>query len=136
VGYEDRAGLIATELAVHFERGRDYPRAVRYLRSAGENAVLRSAYREAIAHLTRALALLSSWGRRSTETVETHRASRAHRALALGRRRSKPRICTRELVDRLGTSLGGSRSWGRFVNAVAGATRGARGRRAPPRCAE
>jgi DNA-binding winged helix-turn-helix (wHTH) protein/predicted ATPase len=54
----DRAGTIATELAVHFERGRDYQRAVRYLRSAGENALLRSAYREAIAHLTRALALL------------------------------------------------------------------------------
>ena len=54
----DRAGAIATELAVHFERGRDYHRAVRYLRSAGENALVRSAYREAIAHLTRALALL------------------------------------------------------------------------------
>lgn len=54
----NRAGAIATELAVHFERGRDYHRAVRYLRAAGENALLRSAYREAIAHLTRALALL------------------------------------------------------------------------------
>jgi DNA-binding winged helix-turn-helix (wHTH) protein/tetratricopeptide (TPR) repeat protein len=54
----DRAADIATELAVHFERGRDYPRAVRYLRSAGENALLRSAYREAIAHLSRAMTLL------------------------------------------------------------------------------
>jgi DNA-binding winged helix-turn-helix (wHTH) protein/tetratricopeptide (TPR) repeat protein len=58
VAHGDRAGGIAAELAVHFERGRDYHRAVRYLRSAGENALLRSAYREALAHLTRALALL------------------------------------------------------------------------------
>jgi predicted ATPase len=54
----DRTAAIATELAMHFERGRDYHRAVRYLRSAGENALLRSAYRETIAHLTRALGLL------------------------------------------------------------------------------
>jgi DNA-binding winged helix-turn-helix (wHTH) protein/tetratricopeptide (TPR) repeat protein len=56
--YGERAGAIAAELAVHFERGRDVARAVPYLRLAGENALLRSAYHEAAAHLTRALMLL------------------------------------------------------------------------------
>ena len=51
-GYADRAADISGELAVHFERGRDYRRAVRYRRLAGQNALRRSAYREANAHLT------------------------------------------------------------------------------------
>ena len=37
--YGERAREIATELAVHFERGRDYRKAVQYLQQAGENAV-------------------------------------------------------------------------------------------------
>ena len=48
----------ATELAMHFERGRDPARAIRYLRAAGKIATQRSAAREAVAHLTRALDLL------------------------------------------------------------------------------
>jgi len=56
--YGERAGEIAAELAVHFERGRDYRRAVQYLHQAGENAIRRSAYVEAIGHLTRGLKLL------------------------------------------------------------------------------
>ena len=39
--YGGQARVIAAELAVHFERGRDYRRAVRYLQQAGENAVRR-----------------------------------------------------------------------------------------------
>jgi tetratricopeptide (TPR) repeat protein len=57
-GYGERADLIAAELAVHFERGQDLQRGARYLRLAGETALLRSAYREASGHLGRALALL------------------------------------------------------------------------------
>ena len=57
-GYDERAGEIAAELAVHFERGHEYPRAVRYCEQAGKNAIRRSAHREAIAHLTRGLELL------------------------------------------------------------------------------
>jgi predicted ATPase len=45
---------------VHFERGRDYPRAVQYLRQAGENAIQRYSHREAITHLTQGLALLAT----------------------------------------------------------------------------
>jgi DNA-binding winged helix-turn-helix (wHTH) protein/predicted ATPase len=58
--YGDRAGEIAAELAVHFERGRDYRRAIQYLRQAGENAVRRSAHQEAINLLTKGLELLNT----------------------------------------------------------------------------
>jgi predicted ATPase/DNA-binding winged helix-turn-helix (wHTH) protein len=57
-GLRERAVEAATELAMHFERGRDPARAIRYLRIAGEIATQRSAAREAVAHLTRALDLL------------------------------------------------------------------------------
>jgi DNA-binding winged helix-turn-helix (wHTH) protein/tetratricopeptide (TPR) repeat protein len=55
--YGARASEIAGELAVHFEQAREMPRAIAYLRKAGENATRRSANQEAIACLTRALAL-------------------------------------------------------------------------------
>ncbi len=58
--YGARAGEIAAELAVHFERGHDYRRAVQYLQQAGENAVRRSAHQEAISHLTKGLELLKT----------------------------------------------------------------------------
>ena len=45
---------MAAELAMHFERGTGLPRAVQYLQQAAENALQRSAYPEAITHLTRA----------------------------------------------------------------------------------
>ncbi|MBI3301580.1 MAG: AAA family ATPase, partial [Deltaproteobacteria bacterium] len=59
-GYGERAGEIAAELAVHFERGRDYRRAVQYREQAGENAIQRSAHVEAISHLTKGLELLKT----------------------------------------------------------------------------
>lgn len=49
---------IAAGLAVHFEQGRDVPRAVRYLQFAAENARRRSAFKEARQHYERALLLL------------------------------------------------------------------------------
>ncbi|MBI3798745.1 MAG: AAA family ATPase, partial [Deltaproteobacteria bacterium] len=58
--YGERAKEIAAELAVHFERGRDYRRAVQYLQHAAENASRRSAYQEAIGLLTRGLELLKT----------------------------------------------------------------------------
>jgi len=48
----------AAELAMHFERGHDYGRAVRYLMQAGQNALRRSAHPEAIRLLTKGLELL------------------------------------------------------------------------------
>jgi len=58
--YGEKAREIAAELAVHFERGRDYRRAIQYLQQAGENASQRSASVEAVAHFTRALELLKT----------------------------------------------------------------------------
>ncbi len=49
---------IAAELAVHFEQGRDFPRAVRYLRLSAVTAANRCANREALDHLDHALRLL------------------------------------------------------------------------------
>jgi len=59
-GYGNRAKEIAAELAVHFERSRDAPRAVLYLWQAGENALRRSAYHEALGYLTKGLKLLTT----------------------------------------------------------------------------
>src|SRR5262249_13964392 len=58
--YSTHAGEIAASLAVHFERGRDYRRAVQYLEQAGETASRRSAYQEAIGHFTRGLEVLKT----------------------------------------------------------------------------
>jgi len=56
--YGERAREIAGELALHFERGRDYQRAVYYHQQAGENALQRSAHTEALAHFDVGLDLL------------------------------------------------------------------------------
>ena len=60
VAYGARAHELAAELAVHFEKGRDYHRAVQSLQQAAANAIRRYAHREAISHLTRALELLQT----------------------------------------------------------------------------
>jgi DNA-binding winged helix-turn-helix (wHTH) protein len=59
--YGERAADIAAELAMHFELGHDYRRAVKHLRQAAQNHFLRFANREAIAYLMRALGLLEHW---------------------------------------------------------------------------
>lgn len=59
-GYGTRASEVAVELAMHFERGRDYERAVRYLHVAGETAMRRHAHREAVAFFSKGLALLQT----------------------------------------------------------------------------
>jgi predicted ATPase/DNA-binding winged helix-turn-helix (wHTH) protein len=59
-GYGAQASERAAELAVHFERGRDYQRAVQYLQQAAENAARRHAPHEAIALLTQALTVLTT----------------------------------------------------------------------------
>ena len=55
-----RSAEIAAELAVHFEQAGDAPRAVRYLGQAAQNALRRSAGREAADLLTRALEQLQT----------------------------------------------------------------------------
>jgi predicted ATPase len=59
--YEDQASeiaAIAPQLAWHFQEAGIAEKAIHYLHQAGERAVELSAYQEAIAHLTRGLALL------------------------------------------------------------------------------
>jgi len=60
VGYGAQAGARAAELALHFARGRDVPRALRYGQQAAENALRRYAYQEAIDHFTRGLEVLQT----------------------------------------------------------------------------
>ena len=59
-GYGARAGEIAAQLAVHFERGGEVQRAVHYWQQAGDNAARRNAHHEAIAALRKGLALLAT----------------------------------------------------------------------------
>jgi predicted ATPase len=59
-GYGTRAGEIAAQLAVHFERGGEVPRAVHYVQQAGDNAAWRNAAQEAITLLTNGLTLLAT----------------------------------------------------------------------------
>jgi DNA-binding winged helix-turn-helix (wHTH) protein/predicted ATPase len=59
--YGSRAREIAAELAMHFERGRDFQRAVQYLTHAAEKAAQQYAYQEAAGHLTRGLELLKAF---------------------------------------------------------------------------
>jgi DNA-binding winged helix-turn-helix (wHTH) protein/tetratricopeptide (TPR) repeat protein len=54
----EREQELASELAMHFERGRDYEQAIRYLRLSGENAARRFAYRDAIQLWRQALKLV------------------------------------------------------------------------------
>lgn len=56
--YGARAADIAAELAMHFVRAQDTPRAIQYLRQVAETAASRHAHHEVIAALSRALALL------------------------------------------------------------------------------
>jgi predicted ATPase len=58
--YGKRVREIAAELAMHFEQGREYRKAVQYLQKAGENAIRRSANQEAINLLTGGLELLKT----------------------------------------------------------------------------
>ena len=66
----DASDEIAAELALHFERGGEAPRAIRFLRVAAENAARRLAGTEAIAHLTHALGLVDRLARRDRPLEE------------------------------------------------------------------
>ena len=56
---DDRSGSIAAELAMHFEKARDYSRAVAYLHDAAQNANHHSANREAATLSRRGLELVT-----------------------------------------------------------------------------
>jgi len=58
--FGDSVGEIAAELAMHFERSHDWPRALKYLLQAAETASSRSAHHEAADLATRGLEVLKS----------------------------------------------------------------------------
>ncbi|HSA91895.1 MAG TPA: AAA family ATPase [Terriglobales bacterium] len=84
-----RAHERAAELAEHFTEGRDARRAMHYHQVAAENAFSRSAFREAIAHLQEALAMV----RRLPDLPERRRAEL-------------------EVLAALGPALAFTRGWG------------------------
>ncbi|HEU4833633.1 MAG TPA: AAA family ATPase [Pyrinomonadaceae bacterium] len=55
-----RAVEISAELAMHFERGRDYKRAAYYLKTGANNAIRRFAYQEAVDLARRGIELISN----------------------------------------------------------------------------
>lgn len=55
--YGNETARIATALAMHFEYGREFPRAIAYLTQAGDNAAGLFAHNQACDHFTRALEL-------------------------------------------------------------------------------
>ena len=57
-GYGKRTADIAPTLALHFEHGRDFPNALRYLSQAAESSAKRLGHEEAANYLTRALGIL------------------------------------------------------------------------------
>ena len=59
-GYTGQAGAIASELAMHFERGNDHARAASHFGAAAQKAMSRGAAREALVHLDRATKLLNN----------------------------------------------------------------------------
>ena len=56
--YRGRTPEIAPLLALHFEQGRDFPNALRYLGQAAESSAKRLGHAEAASYLTRALGIL------------------------------------------------------------------------------
>ena len=81
-GYGVQAPEFAAELAVHFVEGNDVPRAAIYLRYAAEQALARSAHREAVELLERALHLVQCLPE-STERAQHELAVQATLAPAL-----------------------------------------------------
>jgi tetratricopeptide (TPR) repeat protein len=59
VGYGARSAEIAAPLAVHFEEGRDFSKAIRYLGQAAESSAKRFANREVVIYVSRALDLVA-----------------------------------------------------------------------------
>jgi predicted ATPase len=57
-GFGHRAGEIAAELAMHFERGGDFEQAIPFLARAAETALQRAAHRETLDYASRGLQML------------------------------------------------------------------------------
>ena len=86
-GYGARAGEIAAQLALHFERGGEVQRAVHYWQQAAGNAARRNAHHEAITALTqRPGAAGDPAGEPRAHPARTHAAAHPGGAVAWPRR--------------------------------------------------
>lgn len=74
--YGKRAPQIATQLAIHFEQGRDFPRTIEYLIHAGDHAAKLYGYAEAERHYSRALSLVQKL---ATESQPEHLMTLYHK---------------------------------------------------------
>ena len=84
--HRDQVSRIAAPLAVHFERGRDFVKAVDYLIQAGDNATRAYANAEAEALYSRALSLVDRLGTEAkAQTEVTIREKRSTTRLELSR---------------------------------------------------
>jgi len=84
--YGKRAPQLATQLALHFERGRDFARAIEYLIHAGDNAAKFYGNGEAADHYTHALELVEKLPAESrSEILATLYQKRGAVNMALGR---------------------------------------------------
>jgi tetratricopeptide (TPR) repeat protein len=72
--YADQRARVAGALATHFERGRDFAKAITFLIQAGDTALSRYANAEAVAHFTHALGLLE----KLPQDQQTARQSELH----------------------------------------------------------
>lgn len=73
--FGERAVEISAELAMHFERGRDYKRAAHYFKQSANNAIRRFAYQEAVELARRGIELI---GRLPNTPDVTHEALCLH----------------------------------------------------------
>jgi serine/threonine protein kinase/tetratricopeptide (TPR) repeat protein len=84
--YGKQAPQVATQLALHFDRGRDFARAVEFLIHAGDNATALYANDEAADHYTRALSLAERLPEEiQSETVAALYGKRGAANMALSR---------------------------------------------------
>jgi serine/threonine protein kinase/tetratricopeptide (TPR) repeat protein len=84
--YGKRAPQLATQLALHFERGRDFARAIEYLIHAGDNATKFYGNGEAADHYTHALELVAKLPAEArSEVLATLYQKRGAVNMALGR---------------------------------------------------
>ena len=109
-GHASQPGAVASELALHFERGGDPERAVEHLIAAAEGVRRRSGDREAVAYFDRALGLLSSLpdsddrARRELE-LRIHQWREVHSYAAVSARDHDGSLARAlELCDRVGDS--------------------------------
>jgi DNA-binding winged helix-turn-helix (wHTH) protein/tetratricopeptide (TPR) repeat protein len=79
--YAGRTFEMAPVLALHFEQGRDFPSALRYLGEAAESLTKRLGHAEAASYLTKALGILDRFD--ATDKFATRIALLRQRSLAL-----------------------------------------------------